>query len=294
MINGDNLRKRLLFAAWAVPVGWLVINSSLSLFPRSGFVVLPGQVVILFLIVMACYEYIKMLSSFFPKNAFWLSYLWIVEFMALDIADQSVPMKFTIFILLIIVASEAIVWGRKSLGKWKRASLLFSAMVFFYIAGTSLLNLYQEPFQLFFKQYRHFMVSQMGIVTIVLSVFLCDSGAYFIGSLWGKHHYSTISPNKTIEGSIGGLICALLSFVLCWWFLRNPDPNYSINIGIVMGLCIGISAQVGDLLMSLIKRYFKVKDASDLIPGHGGILDRFGSLFFAAPTIGLLIEIVKK
>jgi phosphatidate cytidylyltransferase len=61
-----------------------------------------------------------------------------------------------------------------------------------------------------------------------------------------------------------------------------------------MGLFTGISAQAGDLLVSIIKRYFKVKDASDLIPGHGGVLDRFGSVFFTAPTLGLLLWIVNK
>ena len=65
-------------------------------------------------------------------------------------------------------------------------------------------------------------------------------------------------------------------------------------MGLIMGLLIGVSAQAGDLLVSLIKRYFKVKNASELIPGHGGILDRFGSVFFTAPTLGLFFWIVNK
>jgi phosphatidate cytidylyltransferase len=212
--------------------------------------------------------------------------------MGLDMAGQSVPMTFVIFILLMVVASEAIFWGEKNTGKWKRASLLFSALVFLYIAGVSLLNFYQEPFQSFFTHHQNPMLSQMGIVTVVLSVFMCDSGAYFVGSIWGKHRYSTISPNKTIEGSIGGFLSAFIVCVVCWRYQGNPA--YPPVIGVIMGLCIGISAQAGDLLISLIKRYFKVKNASDLIPGHGGILDRFGSLFFTAPTLGLLCWIVNK
>jgi phosphatidate cytidylyltransferase len=113
-----------------------------------------------------------------------------------------------------------------------------------------------------------------------------------VGSIWGKHRYSTISPNKTIEGSIGGFLSAFIVCVVCWRYQGNPA--YPPVIGVIMGLCIGISAQAGDLLISLIKRYFKVKNASDLIPGHGGILDRFGSLFFTAPTLGLLCWIVNK
>jgi len=201
-------------------------------------------------------------------------------------------MKFVVFILLMLVAFEAIFWGEKNTGKWKRASLLFSAMVFLYIAGTSMLNLYQEPFQSFFRRQQHPLLSQMGIVTVVFSVFLCDSGAYFVGSLWGKHHYSTISPNKTIEGSIGGFLCAFISCLLCWLYLGNP--KYPLIVGVIMGFLIGISAQAGDLLVSLIKRYFRVKNASELIPGHGGILDRFGSVFFTVPTLGLLFWVVNK
>jgi phosphatidate cytidylyltransferase len=75
-------------------------------------------------------------------------------------------------------------------------------------------------------------------------------------------------------------------------FFRSPE--YPLGLGVIMGILIGISAQAGDLLISLIKRHFSVKDASDLIPGHGGVLDRFGSLFFAAPTLGLFFWIVHK
>ena len=292
MIKADNLRKRLVFAAWAVPAGWWVINATMSLAPPSVGVFLPGQAAVVLLIVMACYEYIKMLSISFQKNGFWICYPWIIVSLGFDIIGRSIPMKFVIFILLMLVAFEAVVWGKRNIGKWRRASLLFSAMVFLYIAGTSMLGLYQEPFQSMFRHSSRAMFSQMGIITVVLSVFICDTMAYFVGGLFGKHHYSTISPNKTIEGSVGGFVGALIACVICWTFLRNPA--YSIGIGVVMGIFIGISAQAGDLLVSLIKRHFQVKDASDLIPGHGGVLDRFGSLFFAAPTVGLFFWIVHK
>lgn len=292
MLNKKELWKRLIFAAWAIPAGWWVINSSLSLGPQSLGPIVPGQLIAIFLIVMGCYEYIKMLGAFFPRNGFWLSYLWIVSFISLDLVGQSVPMRYAIFILLITVAFEAIIWGDKNTGRWKRASLLFSAIVFLYIAGISMLSFYQEPFQSFFKHYAPAMLSQIGIIVIILSVFLCDSGAYFVGSLWGKHRYSTISPNKTIEGSVGGFLSAFIACCVCWHFLGNPA--YPWFIGAVMGLVIGLSAQAGDLLVSLIKRYFKVKNASELIPGHGGILDRFGSVFFTAPTLGLFFWIVNK
>ena len=292
MFNRANLKKRLIFAAWGIPAGWWVANSTMSIAPKSLGTILPGQAAAVLIIVMACYEYIKMLSASFPKNGFWLSYLWIITFMGLDVTGQSVPKEIVIFILLMVVAFEAIFWGEKNTGKWKRASLLFSGLVFLYIAGVSMLNFYQEPFQSFFRHHHNPMLSQMGIVTVVLSVFLCDSGAYFVGSIWGEHRYSTISPNKTIEGSIGGFFSAFVAFIICWHYQGNPA--FPAVVGIAMGLLIGISAQAGDLLISLIKRHFRVKNASDLIPGHGGVLDRFGSVFFTAPTLGLLCWVVNK
>jgi phosphatidate cytidylyltransferase len=134
------------------------------------------------------------------------------------------------------------------------------------------------------------MLSQLGIIMMLAATFLCDSAAYFVGSLWGRHHYSSISPNKTIEGSIGGLVAAVLTCSVGWYFLAAPA--YPLGLGVVMGLLVGLFAQGGDLLVSLMKRYFRVKDASDLIPGHGGVLDRFGSLFFVAPILSLYFIII--
>jgi phosphatidate cytidylyltransferase len=136
------------------------------------------------------------------------------------------------------------------------------------------------------------MVSQMGLVTVFLAVFLCDSAAYFVGSWIGKHHFSSISPRKTIEGSVGGLCAAIIISTVGWYLFA--DPLYPRSLGIVMGVLIGVFAQAGDLLVSLMKRYFKVKDASDIIPGHGGILDRFDSVFFTAPILSVFFALVER
>jgi phosphatidate cytidylyltransferase len=294
MLNTKDLFKRSLFALWAVPAGWWVINSTLSLLPRPAGIFLPGQAAIFLLIGMACYEYITMLSVAFPKNGFWLSYIWIFPLLGLEAFFHfDVPLKYAIFVLLILVALETIVLGEKNTGKWKRASLLFIGMVFLYIAGTSMLNLYEYPFQSYFKHLSHpAMLSQLGVSTVILSVFLCDTGAYFVGSFIGKHRFSTISPNKTIEGSVGGFVIACAACLICWKYWGNHSFSWLVGIG--MSIVIGIAAQIGDLMISLIKRNFKVKNASELIPGHGGILDRFGSVFFTAPALGLFFWLAGK
>jgi CDP-diglyceride synthetase len=285
-----------MFAIPAMPAGWWFINSTLSLtaaFPSLPGLV-PGQLLILVLAIGACIEYCRMLGTFFPKNAFWLTYIWITGLMLLDLFGVALPLRFAIFVLIIAIAIEAIVLGEKNTGRWKRASLLFSGAMFLYIAGISCLNMYQEPFQSFFKSFATIspMLSQMGIVTVVGSVLLCDTAAYFAGSIWGKHHFSNISPNKTIEGAIAGFATALIIYSVCWFFFGAD--HYPRFLGIIMGLFVGVFAQMGDLFVSLMKRYFKVKNASEILPGHGGVLDRFGSVFFVVPMLGLFIWTVNK
>jgi CDP-diglyceride synthetase len=291
MLDKSNFAKRMFFAVPAAPAGWWFINSTFSLTSASASLpeLLPGQLLILVLAIGALLEYTRMLGIFFPKNAFWLSYIWITGILLLDLFGNAMPLRFALFILLFIIACEAVFWGEKNTGRWKRASLLFSGTVFLYIAGISCLSMYQEPFQSFFISYRSIspMLSQMGIVTVVGSILLCDSVAYFGGSLFGKHHFSNISPNKTIEGAVAGFSTAVIVYSICWYYFGAP--GYSRYLGVIMGLIVGIFAQVGDLFVSLMKRYFKVKNASEILPGHGGVLDRFGSVFFAVPTLGLFI-----
>lgn len=206
--------------------------------------------------------------------------------------DKFLTMRQDSFVLLIIVIFEAFVWG-KNTSRWKRASLLFSGTTFLLIACFSLLDFYNPPFQKIFTPLSfHPLVSQLGIVIILTSIFLCDGVAFFIGSAFGKHHFSSISPKKTIEGSIAGLCASIIVCLVGWYYLA--DNKYPLVFGFIMGVLIGSFAQIGDLLVSLMKRYFKVKDSSNLIPGHGGILDRFDSLFFTAPIINLFLIITDK
>ncbi len=111
----------------------------------------------------------------------------------------------------------------------------------------------------------------------------CDTGAYAVGRFFGRTRpWTRISPRKSLEGSLGGLALALLAaFVARAWFARF----LSAGDAAALGLLVGIFAQVGDLVESLLKRDARHGDSSDLIPGHGGVLDRFDSLYFAAPAV---------
>ncbi len=302
-MSHSNLFQRVLFAFWAIPLGWWVINSQLSLIPSGaaetvfkepGLIFLPGHLLIIVLTFLAVYEYISMLSLRYSHNGFWLVYFWVF----FQLASHFMPTPFTLsrsfdtYILLMIVALEAAVWGKKE-GRWKRASLLFSGIVFLSIAGISMLNFYKAPLQdIFPRQFASPMLSQMGIIVVCAAVFMCDSMAYFAGKSFGKHHFSTISPKKTTEGGYAGLAAAIIVSLIGWYFFASD--RYHIVWGVIMGVLIGVFAQLGDLLVSLIKRYFRVKDASNIIPGHGGILDRFDSLFFTAPILNLFFILIDK
>lgn len=118
------------------------------------------------------------------------------------------------------------------------------------------------------------------LLFVFVAVAITDIGAYYFGVNFGKHKLAeVISPKKTVEGAVGGAICAVI--VSC---LATQYASLSWCQAIVGGLIITISAQLGDLSESLIKRDAGVKDSSDILPGHGGMLDRFDGYIFALPV----------
>ncbi|HEY3411789.1 MAG TPA: phosphatidate cytidylyltransferase [Armatimonadota bacterium] len=115
---------------------------------------------------------------------------------------------------------------------------------------------------------------------VLLVIWAGDSGAYFVGKAIGRHKMAPgISPNKTWEGSVGGLAASwIVGMAMTWPLALNPLTC------LLFGLVVGAVGQVGDLVESAIKREIGIKDFGDLLPGHGGVLDRFDSLIFAAPV----------
>lgn len=128
---------------------------------------------------------------------------------------------------------------------------------------------------------------------VFIASWLTDVFAYCTGKTIGKHHFTDISPNKTIEGCIGGTVGAIIC-ILLYTFAINKLANLNINYFVVaiMGAILSIIAQIGDLAASSIKRYTGIKDYSNLIPGHGGMLDRIDSVIFIAPFAYLFLMIL--
>lgn len=134
-------------------------------------------------------------------------------------------------------------------------------------------------------------IAEYGIMVwlIFLTAFGTDSMAYFSGYVFGKHKLAPkISPKKTIEGSIGGILGSVLFCALFGYFVI---PHLLLHC-IILGILGGVISQFGDLTASIFKRKMGIKDYGNLIPGHGGILDRFDSVLFTAPMVYYYIVLV--
>jgi len=123
---------------------------------------------------------------------------------------------------------------------------------------------------------------------LLVVVFVGDISALYVGTLFGKHKLCEwISPNKTIEGSIGGLLGNILVGIIFYFFIID---DITILDSLLFCVLIGICGQIGDLFESELKRRANIKDSGTLLPGHGGMLDRIDALLFAAPLAYFLKE----
>jgi len=134
----------------------------------------------------------------------------------------------------------------------------------------------------------------LGLITLSLplvATFATDVGAYFIGRTLGRTKLApTVSPNKTVEGLLGGLASAFLALFVYTWLIQGAFP-FGRGELLAFSVLLSFAAQLGDLTESMLKRYAGVKDSGHFLPGHGGLLDRLDSLIFSVPLTYYLLEI---
>ena len=142
---------------------------------------------------------------------------------------------------------------------------------------------------------REYEMGEWLIWLVLISSWGADTCAYCVGKLIGKHHFSELSPKKTIEGCVGGIVgAALIAFGYAWFVPEGMGEYFILDVRIMFPVVAAISAlisQIGDLSASAIKRNYEVKDYGKIIPGHGGVLDRFDSVIFVAPFIYILLYV---
>lgn len=132
-------------------------------------------------------------------------------------------------------------------------------------------------------------VSYLLPLGLIISIWINDTMAYIVGSLIGKTPFSSISPKKTWEGTIGGAILAVVVVGLLAWGLKYPVHHW-----VIIAVLAAVIGTAGDLLESKLKRMANVKDSGSIMPGHGGFLDRFDSLLLATPFVWLYVVLFMK
>jgi len=185
---------------------------------------------------------------------------------------------------LIMTASLLLIMGRELFRRDMSQSLAHIAVTVFgvmYVGwlGSHLVLLRQLPATLG----RDEAIGAQLVFFAALLTWATDTGAYLVGVAFGRHKLiPRISPRKTVEGAVGGLIAAGFVGWLCHLRLT---PFLTPLAAVVTGVLVGVVAQLGDLVESMIKRDVGIKDSAELIPGHGGVLDRFDSLLFTVPVL---------
>lgn len=247
--------------------------------PALLFIYYYGDIFLLtFLLVLslACaLELTKMLKN--KSINIMISVVPLTAFLTFLTASYNIKYSiYLLFISLLIFSAEDIFKNRIE-GSIKRISSSLMIMIY---CGISLGLVYQV----------HSLPNGRFLLPILsILIWLTDTAAYFVGMSLGKHRgIFKVSPKKSVEGFIGGFVSAML-FALLAHFLK-PEI-FHLSTSLLMGLTIGTVGQFGDLFESLLKRDRNIKDSSNFIPGHGGILDRFDSFIIAIPVFYIIYSI---
>lgn len=149
---------------------------------------------------------------------------------------------------------------------------------------------YVSFFLMFMTLTRQMEFGEYYIWYILFGAWITDSAAYLIGSKFGKHKFSKISPNKSIEGAISGIIATAIIYGIYTYFLNSVGITLNCAEMVLIGAIVSVISQIGDLSASSIKRYCDIKDFGKIMPGHGGILDRFDSIIMISPFIYMFLQ----
>lgn len=148
-------------------------------------------------------------------------------------------------------------------------------------------------FLMYISMIRETVNGRITIWYVFLAAWGTDIFAYCIGKRFGKHKFSQISPNKSIEGCMAGAIGAVVLMTIYTWFCNQYlGMNFEYQYIIIIAIVLSLVGQLGDFAASSIKRYTGIKDFSNLIPGHGGMLDRIDSVIFIAPFAYFLLMLI--
>ncbi len=157
----------------------------------------------------------------------------------------------------------------------------------------SILGVIYVPFLFSFISFTRSLTNGEYFVWFILGgAWLTDTFAYLVGVKFGKHKFSKISPKKSIEGCIGGVLGCMLFFGIYAYYLNSINIEMNWILMTFLGMLISVISQIGDFAASSIKRFCEVKDFGSIMPGHGGALDRFDSVIMIAPFIYFIFQFI--
>ena len=262
------------------------LTSGLLGFPLVLIVLLIGNkyvvdIALSIIALLAMDEYLNAISKV-CKPVRWIGYLSCLSIATVHIIPQeNINLIITVAIpaILIILFAQVIATEMKTSFKDIAYTFLGIFYVVFFIMFLAIIDGMQD-----------------GKILIWYAIFAAwgtDIFAYFVGCNFGKHKFSKVSPKKSIEGCIGGTIGAVVLMLAYTYFINTYcGMNYSYIYILLSGVILSLVGQIGDFAASSIKRYVDIKDFSNLIPGHGGMLDRIDSLIFLAPFAYVLFTLL--
>lgn len=247
---------------------------------------------------IAIYEYFKACSKE-TKNLSWIGYILSIGIAFIHIVNTKVAlicltllMPTVLLILFLHIILTNMVINFKDIafsffGICYIISFILFIPLIYGIGDNATLSFLKEPSfaDTVVKVYQNTIVSgKILIWYLIFSAWGSDTFAYCFGMKFGKHRYSKVSPKKSLEGCIAGVFGAILLSVI-YTIIINNNMNLEINYWAIIfaSMIFSIVGQIGDFAASTIKRYFDIKDYSNLFPGHGGMIDRIDSVMFIAP-----------
>ncbi|MBR2289197.1 MAG: phosphatidate cytidylyltransferase [Clostridia bacterium] len=274
------------------------------------FVLANKYIIDVFMAVVACiavHEYFKACHKE-VRNLSWIGYVLSIGIALIHIVNTKIAlMSLAILVptILLILFLHIIISDMKinlkdiafaALGIFYIISLIMFIPLIYGIGDTTKLDFLEEPSfaDTVIKVYQNTIVSGKYLIWyLIFTSWGSDTFAYTVGRHWGKHKFSQVSPNKTIEGCLGGVFGAFLLSMI-YTVIINQNLNFGISYWKIAlsAIIFCIIGQIGDFAASTIKRYFDVKDYSNLFPGHGGMLDRIDSVMFIAPFAFCLFAFV--
>lgn len=250
----SNTATRILVGVIAIPLILLIVR-------YGGY---PFFVFCILLEALCFYELLRMSAkkgyeTLIYLNVFLSASLFVLFLFRKDLIIYGIPI-----LILILFAVEHLRGEKRN---------IFNPLIV--IFGFIYITL---PFGLLYELGKNYIL----VYYLLALIWACDSFAFFGGKLFGKHKLTSISPKKTAEGSASGFVFTVIVSVIFHFIF--PE-SVTLTDSLIIGALVGILAQVGDLIESFLKRYAGVKDSSNIIPGHGGVLDRFDSLIFCLPAV---------